>query len=190
MNWPESITTDRLTLRPPVETDARAIFDGYAQDSAVVRYLIWRPHTHIGETHEYLAHCRAGWDTRSDFTWALTLHGDDRLIGMIGLRPHGHKPDLGYVLAKAYWGRDLMTEAGRAIVRLAFSDPTVYRVWATCDVDNSASSRVLEKLGMTREGVLRRWTFHPNVGDEPRDSYCYARVRPSGAPPHHPERPS
>ena len=72
MNWPESITTDRLTLRPPVETDARAIFDGYAQDPDVVRYLMWRPHTHIGETHEYLAHCRAGWDTRSDLTWALT----------------------------------------------------------------------------------------------------------------------
>jgi len=182
MNWPESINTDRLILRPPVETDARAIFDGYAQDPDVVRYLTWRPHTSVSQTLEFLSVCRAGWDTASDFTWALTLKGDDRLIGMIGLRPRGFKPDIGYALAKAYWGRGLMAEAGRAILRLAFSDPNVYRVWAVCDVDNRASSRVLEKLGMTREGVLHRWTIHPNVSDEPRDSYCYARVRPTGAP--------
>jgi ribosomal-protein-alanine N-acetyltransferase len=181
MNWPEFITTDRLSLRLPVETDARAIFDGYAQNPDVVRYLTWRPHTSLSQTLEFLSHCRAGWDTRSDLTWALTLKGDDRLIGMIGLRPRGHKPDLGYVLARAHWGRGLMTEAGRAIVALAFSDPSVHRVWAVCDVDNRGSSRVLEKIGMTREGVLRRWTLHPNLSDEPRDAYCYARVRPTAA---------
>jgi len=48
-----------------------------------------------------------------------------------------------------------------------------------CDVDNLASARVLEKVGMSREGVLRRSTMHPNASDEPRDSYCYAIVKES-----------
>lgn len=96
---------------------------------------------------------------------------------MVGVRPRGHKLDVGYVLARPYWGRGLMSEACAAVVDIAFSDPAVHRVWAVCDVDNHASTRVMEKAGMTREGVLRRWIVHPNVSSQPRDVYCYARVR-------------
>jgi len=48
---------------------------------------------------------------------------------------------------------------------------------AVCDVENIASARVMEKAGLSREGVLRRWLVHPNLGPEPRDCYGYARVR-------------
>ena len=177
MIWPETIRTDRLVLRRPTGADASAIFDGYAQDPEVVRYLVWRPHRSIDDTRAYLDQCQAGWEAGTDLTWALTLLGDDRLIGMIGLRPRGFKQDIGYVLARAHWGRGLVVEAGRPIIDLSVSDPAVHRVWATCDVDNRASARVLEKLGMSLEGVLRRWIVHPNVSAEPRDSLCYARVR-------------
>ena len=105
------------------------------------------------------------------------MRGEDQVIGMIGLRPRGSKADIGYVLARPHWGRGLMTEAGRAIVDLAFADPAVYRVWAVCDADNAASARVMEKLGMTLEGTLRRWIVHPNVSDAPRDALCYSRIR-------------
>jgi RimJ/RimL family protein N-acetyltransferase len=70
-----------------------------------------------------------------------------------------------------------MTEAARVVVEWALSCPDVYRVWATCDVDNVASARLLEAVGMQREGVLRRWLVHPNVGDAPRDALCYALVK-------------
>ena len=177
MNWPQLIQTDRLILRVPNHSDARAIFDGYAQDVDVVRYLPWRPHKTITDTEEYLAKCQAGWTAGSDLTWALTIRGDDQLIGMIAIRPRGYKHDFGYVLARAHWGRGLMTEAARAIVDLSFTDPEVRRVWAVCDIDNRASARVLEKIGFEQEGVLRRWITHPNVGPEPRDALCYSRVR-------------
>src|SRR5688500_10424826 len=170
MHWPHVIHTGRLALRPPNVDDAQAIFEGYAQDPDVVRYLTWRPRATIADTQSFLVFVRSGWATGTDLTWALTLRGDDRLIGMIGLRPRGFKSDIGYVLARPYWGRGLMTEAGRAIIDLAFRDPAVHRVWAVCDADNRASARVLEKLGMTLEGVLRRWIVHPNVSDVPRDS--------------------
>jgi len=177
MNWPEFIHTDRLVLRRPTERDATAIFEGYAQDADVVRYLMWRPHRSIDDTREFLRYLEDAWGTGTERTWALTFPEEDRVIGMIAIRPAGHKSDLGYVIGRKYWGQGLTTEAGRAIIDLAFSDPAVYRVWAVCDVENHASARVLEKIGMTREGVLRRWIVHPNVSDQPRDSFCYARIR-------------
>ena len=53
----------------------------------------------------------------------------------------------------------------------------MYRVYAYCDVENLASARVMEKAGMSFEGVLRRWGVHPNRSSEPRDCRCYAAVR-------------
>jgi hypothetical protein len=70
-----------------------------------------------------------------------------------------------------------MTEALRSIVSWALGQPDVFRVWATCDVENMASTRVLERAGMTREGVLRRWIVHPNLSSTPRDAFCYAIVK-------------
>ncbi len=70
-----------------------------------------------------------------------------------------------------------MTEAVKAIVDWVLKQESIHRVWAFCDVENLASARVLEKVGMQREGVLRRWMIHPNVSDEPRDCYCYAITR-------------
>ena len=72
-----------------------------------------------------------------------------------------------------------MTEAVKALVTWALQRPEIYRVWAVCDIDNKASARVMEKAGMQREGILRRWSIHPNVSNEPRDSYCYAILKQS-----------
>jgi ribosomal-protein-alanine N-acetyltransferase len=55
--------------------------------------------------------------------------------------------------------------------------PAVFRIGAVCDVDNIGSARVMEKAGLVREGVLRRWLVHPNISDEPRDCFSYARTR-------------
>ena len=179
MHWPDRVETQRLVLRRTTVADASAIFDGYGQDGEVTRYLGWRPHETIDDTRGYLARCSSGWDAGTELTWALTLTGDDRLIGVIAVRPRTHKVDLGYVLGRDHWGRGLMTEAAIAVVRLAFRDPAVHRVWAVCDVENRGSARVLEKAGMTHEGVLRRWIIHPNISPDPRDVHCYARIRSS-----------
>jgi ribosomal-protein-alanine N-acetyltransferase len=177
MRPPEIFETERLVLRPPRAADARAIFEGYAQDAEVVRYLVWRPHKDIGETEQFLERCEERSAAGEEFPWAITLKPTGELIGMAGLRPRGFKADVGYVLARRFWGRGYTLEALRPIVEWALKQPGIFRVWALCDVDNRASARVLEKVGMTREGRLRRYSLHPNVSDEPRDSYCYAVVK-------------
>ena len=174
---PEPIVTDRLTLRPPLASDAEGVFEGYAQDAEVTRYLVWRPHGSIEDTRRFLDRCRTGWDSGGEYTWTMTVRGSATAVGMVACRPTGHKADIGYVLARQYWNRGYMTEAVKAVVGWAFNLPGMFRVWAVCDVENLASARVLEKSGMAREGVLRRWSILPNISYEPRDCFVYAAVR-------------
>src|SRR5215831_19227433 len=70
-------------------------------------------------------------------------------------------------------GKDI-TEAVKSIVDWALKQREIYRVWSVCDVDNVGSARVMEKVGMQKEGILRRWSVHPSISPEPRDAYCYA----------------
>jgi len=174
---PEVLTTERLVLRRPRLSDAAAIFAEYAQDLEVTKYLIWRPHREIKETVDFLAGCLARWESGEELTWGLTRKDGDRVIGMVACRVRGHAGDIGYVLARHYWRRGYATEAVRAVVEWVASVEPVFRVWAVCDTANAASARVLEKVGMSREGVLRRWIMHPNVSSEPRDCFVYSMVR-------------
>ena len=86
------------------------------------------------------------------------------------------KVGIGYVAARAYWGKGYVPEATRSIIDWAFQQPSIYRVYATTDVENVASQRVLEKVGMQCEGILRKYIVHPNFSDVPRDSYMYAII--------------
>lgn len=177
MKPPEIIETRRLRLRPPVSADATDIFEQYAQDSFVTKYMPWRPHKHIDETSEFLKRCAAVWNNASAFPWVLTRKEDGHLLGMIEIRVGEFKADLGYVLARPHWGRGYMPEAVEAVVEWALNSAGVFRVWAVCDIDNIASARVLEKVGMEKEGTLRRWILHPNVSNDPRDCFCYSKTR-------------
>jgi len=169
--------TERLALRPPALEDARAVFHNYARDPEVTRYLTWRPHADIGQTERFLQWCLDRWESGAEFTWVITLRGSDEAIGMVSSRREGHRANLGYVLARKFWGQGIMTEAAGCVVDWLRSTPEIYRIWAACDIENRASARVLEKLGLQREGVLRRWIVHPNISPEPRDSLLYAWVR-------------
>jgi RimJ/RimL family protein N-acetyltransferase len=176
---PETLIGRRVLLRRAQPTDAAAIFAEYAQDPEVTRYLTWRPHEGVNETEGFLAECVARWEAGTEFTWTVNLAGDEPAgaVGMVACRVCGHAANLGYVLARRLWGQGFMSEAARLVVAWAIEQPTVVRVWAVCDTANVASARVLEKAGMQREGILRRWMVHPNVSAEPRDCFVYARVR-------------
>jgi [ribosomal protein S5]-alanine N-acetyltransferase len=171
---PEILETKRLRLRKPVPSDARIIFQTYAQDPEVTKYLTWRPHRSLKQTDEFVRECLWAWDNGKSFHWVIVRQEDDRLLGMITARVDDHGWELGYVLARPYWGLGYMSEVVKKLVNLGLAQEGIYRVWSVCDVDNLASARVMEKAGMQREGILRRWSMHPTISDEPRDSYCYS----------------
>ena len=172
----DTLVTDRLVLRRPTLTDSPAIYE-YGLDPDVTRYLVFRTHKSLADAEAFLGTCRSRWGAGEEYCWLITLSGQNRGIGSVACRVRGHAVDIGYALARAYWHHGYATEAGRAVIAWAANLPKVYRVWADCDVENAASARVLEKLGMSREGVLRRWIIHPNTSPAPRDCYVYAKVR-------------
>jgi [ribosomal protein S5]-alanine N-acetyltransferase len=172
--------TERLALRPATRADAAALFEGYAADPAVSRYMTWRPHRDRGETEQFLLRCEDVWDKRSAFPWTLRLKADGSFAGMLEARVRPHIVDIGYALVPRLWRRGLMSEAVAGLVAWALEQPSIHRVWAVCDVENIASARLLESVGMQLEGRLRRWLIHPNVSDSPRDCFCYAIVKAAG----------
>jgi [ribosomal protein S5]-alanine N-acetyltransferase len=156
-------------------TDARPIYDGYAHDPVVSRYLIWRPHHSVEQTEAYVKACLAATTYR---TYALVQPADGAVIGAFDLRQTSPTClGCGYVLARALWGRGLMTEALTEVADWALRQPSIWRTGDVCDVENVASARVMERAGLKCEGILRRWAVHPNLDEVPRDCFSYAKVR-------------
>ena len=174
---PEEIATKRLVLRRPRMSDADDIFDNYAADPEVTRYVTWQPYTDRSEVAPFLQSRLARWDSGEEYSWVISRSQDDRVIGMIGCRVREHAADIGYVLSRDYWNRGYTTEAAKPVVDWASNLEFVYRVWAVCDLENEASARVLETVEMQREGILRRYIVHPNVSSEPRDCFVYSKIR-------------
>jgi len=177
MNPPIVIETLRLRLRQPVMEDASVIFEQYATDPEVTRYLSWPPHDSVERTKDYVRWCLSVWEEGSRFPYVITLKEGGQLIGSIEIRIDRYRAEIGFALAKRNWGQGYMTEAAQVIVDWALWQEEIFRVYAFCDLKNLASARVLEKIGMQREGVLRRWGIHPNLSKEPRDCYVYSKVR-------------
>ena len=172
------LETPRLVLRELRADDAREIQE-YAGDVEVVRHLDWGPNT-LADTEQFLALASAsrGETPRTAYHLATVLKSSGRLIGgcRIEIRSPTHAAgDLGYVLARTAWGRGYATEAGGALLEFGFERLALHRIWATCDVENHASARVLEKIGMRREGQLRQ---NVRRKGEWRDSYLYAILGP------------
>jgi ribosomal-protein-alanine N-acetyltransferase len=164
-------------MRPPVLSDATTIFQQYAQDRNVTKFLMWRPHKSVAETRAFLRRCQKGRAQGTNFPWVIVRKTDGQLLGMIEMHVDAHRAMIGYVLAKSYWDNGYMTEVLKAVIEWCLSQSGIFRIWAFADVENHASCRVMEKAGMKREAILRRWVVHPAMGNEPRDCYSYAIIR-------------
>ena len=178
ISMPPRLATPRLWLREPERGDAEAIF-AFASDPTVTQFMTWAQHVDIDDSVEFLDDVAEGWSSGEDFCW-LIEHPERGGIGTVACSFNEHGAEIGYVLARSAWGQGFGREAATAVFEAAQAIDDLYRIWATCDTDNIASRRILEALGMTCEGRLRRWSSRPNLaGDEraPRDVFMYAWVR-------------
>jgi RimJ/RimL family protein N-acetyltransferase len=177
VGFADELITERLSLRPPTESDAERVFLRYAQDPLVSRFMSWVPHPSIDHTREYLRRIVGENKLGTSAGYLIFSRADGELLGSIGCRLEGPLVTFGYCLARDCWGRGIATEAARAFVAEVLAQPNVWRIHAFCDVDNRASARVLEKSSLALEGTLRRYMVLPNLGEEPRDMLCFAKVR-------------
>jgi RimJ/RimL family protein N-acetyltransferase len=148
------LRTKRLLLRPFTLADVDDVLR-YASDKEWRRYLLAAPDVYTREDAERFVSqaVQTSWETRPVFA---IEHGGS-VIGGINLRIKGdHKrAELGYSIAREHWGQGMTVEAARAVVDWAFGAYGLLKVFAKADSRNVQSIRVMEKLGMTREGQLR-----------------------------------
>lgn len=170
-------TTERTIVSSPIIEDAKDIYNNYTQDSEVTKYLVWKPHTDIQQTLDWINFCIKNSNTSSGFKLVIYHKLDKQAIGMIDFRFSDFQADFGYVLSRKYWNKGIMTEAMEPVLKYVYNQPSIYRIWATHDIDNSASGKVMEKLGLQYEGILRRSIIHPNISDKPRDAKVYSLVK-------------
>jgi ribosomal-protein-alanine N-acetyltransferase len=174
---PERIETERLVLRRPIPADAEPIFNRYASDPTVTRFLSWPRHRSVADTHAFLDWSEAEWQQWPAGPYLVESLATGDLLGGTGLGFEApHRAATGYVLARDAWGRGYATEALRAVVAVS-GTIGIRRLYALCHLEHRASARVLEKNGFTREGTLRRHSTFPNLGEGvPCDVLCYARI--------------
>lgn len=152
------IVTERLTLREYSNDDWRDVM-GYQSDPHYLRYYPWLDRSEAG-VKDFIQHfiTTQGQDPRLMYQLAITINGNQRVVGSAGIRlesPQSTAGDIGIELSPEHWGKGLAAEAGRAILRFGFEDLSLHRVWARLVADNTRSVRLVERLGMHPEGRLR-----------------------------------
>jgi ribosomal-protein-alanine N-acetyltransferase len=153
------IETPRLHLREFVEGDWPAVL-AYQSDPRYLRFYAWTERTEA-DVRAFVGSF-VSWqavEPRIKFQLAVTLRDGGRLIGNCGIRlaeAGSRSGDLGYEISPEFGGRGYATEAARAMVSFGFEELGLHRVWGECVPENSASRRVMEKLGMSHEGRLRQ----------------------------------
>jgi [ribosomal protein S5]-alanine N-acetyltransferase len=146
------IETSRLILRSYEPTDAEAAF-GWFGDPVVMRFTPTGPDASIGQTNARLNKYRKHQIAHGFSKWIIVDRDTGRLIGdseLLVLQDYGWI-DLGFRLARPYWGRGLATKVASAWVHAAFKDLNIDQLTALVHPQNAASIRVLVKLGFRLE---------------------------------------
>jgi len=170
------LTTARLLLRPFRATD-HAELHAIAGDPRVVRWMDWGPNTEE-DTGVFLGYALESEtaDPRRTWKFAVVRAADAVLIGSAELHiesPEHRRGTMGYLIAPAAQGLGYATEAARAVLGFGLTGGGLHRITATCDPENVGSARVLEKIGMSREGRLRD---HLLIRGQWRDRLLYAAL--------------
>jgi ribosomal-protein-alanine N-acetyltransferase len=160
MSAPAPITTERLLLRPFTPEDAEAV-RAVACAFEIADMTLSVPHPYsIEDAHKFMALVQDWYKTGTKFPMAVTLRANLALIGCVGLDRHdpNNRAELGYWIGVPHWGKGYATEASAAMLRWGFESLNFNKIIAHHFGRNPASGRVLEKIGMRREGLFRRHT--------------------------------
>lgn len=170
------IETPRLILRDFVSADLEAVH-AYSGREEVSRFLIWGPNT-LSQSREAIRDFQDDQKRkpRRVYELGIVLKGGNAksVVGGVGLKISdwfNRTGDIGYVLHPDFWGYGYAEEAARAMMAAGFHELGLHRITAICDQRNKASARVMERLGMRREGVFRQSKV---IQGEWGDEYLYA----------------
>ncbi len=169
-----TLQTERLTLRPFTLEDAPAL-TALAKAPEIAASTLHIPHPYpVSEARRFIRTQESLFLSDRGGAFAIEESATGQLLGCIGFsseNEHRHA-ELGYWIGLPFWGHGYATEASRKIIAYGFAVWKLHRIFAHHFVSNPASGRVLEKLGMKREGLLREHFYKPGQGF--KDAYLYA----------------
>jgi len=151
------LTTQRLTLRKMMVLDASDMYE-YASRTDVTKYLTWHPHPDRTYTKEYLQYLGSRYAGGMFYDWAIIFEPDCKMVGTCGFTSFDCAADsgeVGYVLNPEYWGKGIATEALLRVMQFGFETLGLHRIEARFIEENDRSRTVMEKVGMTFEGIHR-----------------------------------
>jgi RimJ/RimL family protein N-acetyltransferase len=176
----ERLETRRLLLRAPRLNDAQPIFERYAADPEVTRYLAWPRHASIAATRAFVEFSNTQWKRWNAGPMLVISRDDGTLLGGAGLLfETAEHASTGYVLARDAWGNGYATEALEAMVAFA-AKMGVQTLTAECHCDHRRSRRVLEKCGFELDALTKRQMVFPNLSPEPQGVSLYSKKTGSG----------
>lgn len=147
----ESIETLRLQLRKFELSDASDMFNHWAGDAEVCKYLSWGPHPSEDISSKRIANWVNHYSYNNSYVWAIVWKNKGTVIGSISVEfsdDYTQSCEVGYCLGKAYWNRGIMTEALHAVMHYLFYEIGYREIKAKHDVLNLASGKVMQKAGM------------------------------------------
>lgn len=153
-----ALETERLILRKLEIADAKDVFE-YARNPEVTKYMTWETHKSIEDAEGFINWTLERYKKDEAGEWGIELKETGRIIGAMGfvqLDLQNSCGVLGYALSKDYWGKGIMTEAVRRLIRFCFEEMKLNRIEAIHASENEASGRVMQKAGMSFEGLLRQ----------------------------------
>lgn len=161
------LETDRLCLRPFYMQDASSFFQHITHDNKVRRYFLIPYHETLKQTELMMRRIVHSYD-QSTYHWAITLKDNDQMIGLVRLfevDEVNSSAEIGYALSEDYWNNGYMSEAILAIIEYLFKIVSYKTLTADCMIENLASHRILEKIGMkivgkTTKGIIWQGNTH------------------------------
>ena len=152
------IETDRLILRRFTMEDADVMYRNWASDDEVTQYLTWPTHADVNVTRGVIEEWIQNYANPDFYQWAVVLKSIGEPIGSLSVVKYEEKTAsaaIGWCIGKRWWGQGIMPEAARAVLQYLFTEIGFNRIAAQHDKNNPKSGRVMQKIGMLREGTLR-----------------------------------
>lgn len=157
----KQIESKHLILRKLHISDAEDMY-AYASSPRVTQFLSWGEHPDLIHTKRYLTYLESRYRACQFFDFAIVSKRSGRMIGTVGfvkIDEVNNLAEVGYVLHPDFWNLGIMTEALSCVLRFGFEEVGLHRIEAVYMPENLASRRVMEKCGMTFEGIRRRARF-------------------------------
>lgn len=170
------LPTPRLILRALQPSDLNDLYE-YASDPQIDQYVPWEHYRNIEEARENLNDFLEEYEKDGLGAWGIEHRADRKLIGIINTSiPHRihRRVEVGYTIARAYWGQGYATEALQALIQFGFEKMDLLRIEAIILPQNKSSAKVLLKAGMQFEGLLHHYQVWRG---QPRDIEMYAIVK-------------